>query len=307
VYNIIASGEKENLTVLLNINAAGDLAPPLVVFSMKRMSKLVAERAPKDWCLGKSDNGWMTRELFYEYMVNTFHPWLTEKEIPRPVIVFFDGHVSHLTYHLSQFCKDNQIELVILYPNATHLIQPLDVGIFKPLKSEWKKVVLGFKAEKDSPEPENSAKVRRLKKENFCEELQKAIQRSVTPGKIKNAFRASGLFPFDADNVKYKNLTSQPASKEIPENIDTKNSKNSCPPSGALLEHLEKYLGEEKLEEFRKNKHRSWLGDEKNESLFKFWKHLEDSDSSLNLSSSVSFNEEVQVVNDVEPVNMNDG
>lgn len=39
---------------------------------------------------------------------------------------------------LSKFCKDNGIILVALLPNSTHIVQPLHVAFFKPLKLKWR-------------------------------------------------------------------------------------------------------------------------------------------------------------------------
>lgn len=42
-------------------------------------------------------------------------------------------------YHASdsEFCSAHQIELIALCPNSTHLTQPMDVGVFKPLNSSF--------------------------------------------------------------------------------------------------------------------------------------------------------------------------
>ena len=37
VYNVVKNNEKENVTVLVMGNAAGELAPPLVLFSGKKL------------------------------------------------------------------------------------------------------------------------------------------------------------------------------------------------------------------------------------------------------------------------------
>ncbi|KAL4104680.1 hypothetical protein QTP88_019962 [Uroleucon formosanum] len=39
------------------------------------------------------------------------------------------------------FCKDKGIHIIAFYPNSTHIQQPLDVAIFRPLKKEWAKEV----------------------------------------------------------------------------------------------------------------------------------------------------------------------
>ena len=70
----------------------------------------------------------MTAETFYEYITNIFYPWLVKNNISFPVVLYGDGHSSHVTIPLVKFCKSVQIELIALYPNATHIIQPLDVS-----------------------------------------------------------------------------------------------------------------------------------------------------------------------------------
>lgn len=37
---------------------------------------------------------------------------------------------SHITLHLSNFCREKQIIIVALYPKTIHLLQPLDVSVF---------------------------------------------------------------------------------------------------------------------------------------------------------------------------------
>ena len=45
--------------------------------------------------------------------------------------MILDGHESHVKYEVGQLAKDNQIE--IAKSHTSHLLQPLDLGMFKPL------------------------------------------------------------------------------------------------------------------------------------------------------------------------------
>lgn len=118
VYNFVNSDEKECLTTLINGNACGQLVPPMVIFAYKRVPSEIVASIPKTWGLSKSDSGWMTGETFYEYIANIFYPWLLKQKIPLPVILFLDGHSSHITMHTSQFCKEHDIILIGLNPNC---------------------------------------------------------------------------------------------------------------------------------------------------------------------------------------------
>lgn len=144
VYNIVDNNEKENVTVLITANAEGTIAPPMVLFAGKSVPKDAARVAPANFSFGFSDNGWMTAKNFYEYMANVFLPWLEKSKIERPIIFFIDGHSSHMTLPLSQFCDENKIVLVALFPNATHILQPFDVSFFRHFKVSWQKSFQDF-------------------------------------------------------------------------------------------------------------------------------------------------------------------
>lgn len=156
----MASGdEKENVTVLLTANAAGKIAPPMIVYAYDRIPLYIANKVPETWAIGKSDSGWMCGDTFFEYVTNVFNPWLIEEGIQKPVVLFVDGHKSHLTLHLSNFCSENGIEIIALYPNSTHILQPMDIAVFRPLKHFYRKAVVQWKME-------NSGN--KLKKEDFA-------------------------------------------------------------------------------------------------------------------------------------------
>jgi hypothetical protein len=45
-----------------------------------------------------------------------------------------DSHSSYITANVIAFCMQNAIDLLILLPHCSHILQPLDVGVFAPLK-----------------------------------------------------------------------------------------------------------------------------------------------------------------------------
>ncbi|KAJ8965660.1 hypothetical protein NQ314_003977 [Rhamnusium bicolor] len=109
VYSFINNDEKECLTTLITCSASGQLPPPMIIYSYKRVPKLVTEKVPKNWGIGRSENGWMTGESFFQYIANIFYPWLVEQKIKFPVILFMDGLLN--TVHLQQE-DNNDFELL---------------------------------------------------------------------------------------------------------------------------------------------------------------------------------------------------
>jgi predicted aldo/keto reductase-like oxidoreductase len=139
----------------------------------------------------------MTGKTFFEYVSNIFYPWLVENNIEYPIMFYVDGHTSHLTLHLNNFCKEKRIELVALYPNATHLLQRMDVGLFHSLKTAWKHVVHNWQIT-------NSFK--KIKRENFTPLLNEVLEISATPQTLSNSFSACGLCPLNPDAVDYSKI-----------------------------------------------------------------------------------------------------
>ncbi|KAJ8926622.1 hypothetical protein NQ314_020986 [Rhamnusium bicolor] len=154
LYTIKKSNDKESITVLVVFTASGHICPPLVVFPYVRPPKAVIESLPESWVLGKSESGWMKGDIFYEYIANDFNNWLTENSIKKPIIVFIDGHRSHMTLSLRKFCEKNEIILYALPQNTTHMLQPADVSVFRPSKQGWKNTVRNWQSK---PENINSS------------------------------------------------------------------------------------------------------------------------------------------------------
>ena len=73
VYGIVNNNEKEAISVLITANAVGQLAPPMVLMPYKRLPSYIDSKLPEGWALGRSETGWMTSEVFFEYLANTFN------------------------------------------------------------------------------------------------------------------------------------------------------------------------------------------------------------------------------------------
>ena len=99
----------------------------------------------REWGIAMSDNGWMKAEIFVDDIQNILYPYLKAKNTHFPIILFLDGHKTHLTYQLSQLCSKLEIILICLYPNSTRIFQPADVSCFRPLNNLWKNGVLNWR------------------------------------------------------------------------------------------------------------------------------------------------------------------
>lgn len=257
VYSRVANGEKECLTVLVTVSAADTLAPPMVLFPYKKIiPSSIHAKYPKNWAIGKTDNGWMTAEAFYEYMTNCFQPWLEENNIQLPVIFFLDGHSSNINLHIAEFCKEKQIILTAFYPNATHCLQPLDVGVFSPLKSIWHNKVQSWRMDHLGL---------RLQREDFANILKLALEDGITIQTVKNAFRTCDTYLFSKDSIDYSKLIKEPIHEEVPEVVANGSS--------SFQREMEKILGPHLTAKFQ-SCGEVWNGDLEFIQLFKFWRSV---------------------------------
>ena len=85
--------------------------------------------------------GWMDGTVFLDWFKNLFL-----KEIPpeRPVVLVFDGHGSHISLEIVKTARENGVIILKLPPNTTHVLKPLDVGVYVPAKTSWEKVLIAF-------------------------------------------------------------------------------------------------------------------------------------------------------------------
>ena len=58
----------------------------------------------------------------------------TVSSTPRRRLLFTDGHSPYITVKFIGFCLEKAIDLVILPPYSSYILQPLDVAIFSLLK-----------------------------------------------------------------------------------------------------------------------------------------------------------------------------
>ena len=58
------------------------------------------------------------------------------------LLFFFDRNRSHLTYGTVKLAIENEIIIICLPPHTSHALQPLDVGVFKGLKADWRRILI---------------------------------------------------------------------------------------------------------------------------------------------------------------------
>ena len=211
VYEIAPAPEKSTLTFLGTFSASGEIVAPTLVFPYVRVPADITRLMPKDFSVATSESGWMTAPIFYEFVCNDFNNWLMKNEIQKPVILFVDGHSTHLTMQLSVKSEELGIFMYLLPPHTMHMLQPADVGIFKPIKTKFKQLVHSYQRD------HLGEVIRRKDVGPFLEKCLSLIKRE----NIIKAFKATGLCPLDPNKVDFSKCL------EIAEISDDESSNTS--------------------------------------------------------------------------------
>ena len=80
-------------TVVCRVNAAARNVPPMMIYRRRRLNPNSHFGAPPGTVIERSDNGWMTKELFLVWIKN-FHNHVKSSPA-NPGLLILDGHYSH--------------------------------------------------------------------------------------------------------------------------------------------------------------------------------------------------------------------
>ncbi|KAI0992429.1 hypothetical protein K3495_g15756, partial [Podosphaera aphanis] len=179
---------RELVTVVATIGATGRLVPPIIIFKgAYHLRNNFDNDMDPDILWARSESGFTNDGLGLNYL-EYFDLFTREKTVGAFKVLIFDGHGSHLTQIFVDFCWKAKLCPSLLPPHLTHVLQPLDVGIFSILKHNFKRAV----------RREVFLGATEIKKADFFRFFQRFYAMSVTPDITISAFRKSGLVPVDS-------------------------------------------------------------------------------------------------------------
>jgi hypothetical protein len=142
----VIQGNREWVTIIECVSSKGLPIPPVVILKAKQHQAAWYQepKLPQDWLIATSQNGWTTDEIGLHWLKDVFEPYSRRYSTGAKRLLILDGHSSHLTPEFDTFCEENAIICLCMPPYTSHLLQPLDVGVFSPLKRAYGKLVEGM-------------------------------------------------------------------------------------------------------------------------------------------------------------------
>ena len=184
-------GNREWVTAIVAINAAGWSLPPQIIFAAVNHQSLWYHDLPENYVLSVSKNGWTTDELGIEWLKKVFEPNTAPRTIGGYRLLILDGHGSHATAEFDRFCMEKKIIPLYMPPHSSHLLQPLDVSCFSPLKHLYGQRVQAL----------IQKRIYSIRKEDFLYIYPAVHQQALSLLNIKNGFAATGLIPLSPERV----------------------------------------------------------------------------------------------------------
>ncbi|KAJ8375339.1 hypothetical protein SKAU_G00059190 [Synaphobranchus kaupii] len=127
---------RQHITVHCCVSAAGESIPPFIIFPGCLPSTAYKLDGPPNALYGIQQKGYMDGELFLKWL----HHFIRYAPEERPIILIMDQHETHVSKEVIVLCRDNKIEILCLPAHTTHVLQPLDIAVFNPLKTAFSKM-----------------------------------------------------------------------------------------------------------------------------------------------------------------------
>lgn len=177
-----------NVSMALAVNATGASIPPFFIFPRNKTKAVYMTHASHGADAVANGSGWMTSEVFLKYMEHFIK--YSGARAGSPTLLLLDNHASHLSIDVINMAIAHDITMLSFPPHCTHRMQPLDITVFGPLKTMYAK-------QHDDWKRANMNVIFDLHHVPLI--LEKCLDVAVTPKNIKAGFKASGIFPFDAN------------------------------------------------------------------------------------------------------------
>ena len=84
-----------------------------------------------------SENGWINNSLGFEWLQEIFEKYTSSQTASDYHLLMLDGYSSHATASFNYFYLKKRIISLYIPFYLSHLLQPLDISYFTPLKQYY--------------------------------------------------------------------------------------------------------------------------------------------------------------------------
>ncbi|KFY97969.1 hypothetical protein V498_01766 [Pseudogymnoascus sp. VKM F-4517 (FW-2822)] len=178
-----------SITILETVSATGGMIPLVLVVPGKiHMDSWYHSNLEGTELLLLSDTGYSNTQLALDWLQHFIQHTAPHKQ-EEPKVLLLDSHTSHISCEFIIAAAGSYIQLYTFPSHLTHILQPLDVGIFQPYKHYHKEAVL--KAIRDMDLEYNIA--------SFIRDLPYIREQTFKESTIISAFQKAGIWPISCE------------------------------------------------------------------------------------------------------------
>lgn len=194
----VKNSSKVAYSVMFCVSADGTMLPPYTVYKSPTgaLYDLWCEGGPKGAGYGANKSGWFDQEKFNAWFKFVFLKFIRSLPQDQIKVLIGDNLAAHFSPYVISMCEKYNVRFLFLPENSTHLLQPLDVAVFSPLKKQWRRVLTGWKEDCVKGGKEFAT----LPKQEFPSLLVKLLEKDYGPA-ITAGFEACGIYPLNADRA----------------------------------------------------------------------------------------------------------
>lgn len=185
---VMGSGNKHQITVVACASATGHVIPPMVIFEGKNLKREWLHNEVTGTVYAMSDTGWINAPLFNDW----FDHFLRHAPPGRPLLLLLDGHSTHYKLDIISKAMKQEVIIITLPPHSSQDTQPLDAGVFGPLKHYWSRECHEWMAK-------NPHKL--MSKVHFNSVFSKAWAKAAVPSNAVAGFKKAGIHPLNEEAI----------------------------------------------------------------------------------------------------------
>ena len=135
--------DKRLITAVFCGSLAGDFLLVQVIYQVKTNRCHPRYQFHPDWDITHSPKHWSNEETMVQYVDNIILPYVAairaSIEENKPALVIMDNFKGQITSAVTELMEENNIHVVLLLPNTTDSLQPMDLSVNKPAKDFLKR------------------------------------------------------------------------------------------------------------------------------------------------------------------------
>lgn len=207
----VMDSTKSAISIMFAGTADGTLLNPYVVYKAEHLWDSWLNGGPPGTRYNRARSGWFDSVCFEDWFETVIIPYAKKKEGIK--ILLGDNLSSHFSSKVLESCQNYNIKFICLPAKATHILQPLDVAFYAPLKKYWRQILTDWKQKQNG-------RVKSMTKEVFPQLFsllyQKLTANDTGKQNIISGFKKCGLYPLNRSRP----IDRLPKKSQDPEHVE---------------------------------------------------------------------------------------